>query len=447
MVTPYPPLRDGIASYAVQTVARLRAEGHDVEVLSPGPSAAHHHLNLVGPRGALALAKRLRKYDKVIVQFHPEVFFPVRSGPSQWAFESLALFVAFSAARQVEVRIHEIDYTRGQGKRLLRVANRMPWRAVDTVVVHTAVEKDSFSQAYGVPMDRIRLAEHGADFRRATAFSKDEARASLSLQADDFVFLNIGFIQPHKGFDRTVRAMAAINTGPAGGACRLDVVGSVRTPEPAYLSYMDELRDLAAGVPDVHLHEGYLTDELFDRWLVACDVVVLPYRSIWSSSVLERALLYERAVIATDVGGLSFQRAERDRVTLVGDDIGLRRAMCEAVLTARGIRAVDADAASPSWSGDLFVDREKLQGEIAQRAARRRMAATPSLEGPRAAERIDASRMLRNLPPLVLPPPGSRLPGVALLRRLLHRAIAWEIVPLVEHINAMREAMIKSLER
>ena len=37
MVTPYAPLRDGIAAYAVQQVAALRAEGNDVEVLSNGP--------------------------------------------------------------------------------------------------------------------------------------------------------------------------------------------------------------------------------------------------------------------------------------------------------------------------------------------------------------------------------------------------------------------------
>ena len=77
MVSPYPPLRDGIAAYAAQAVQALRREGHDVEVLSPGPSAAHHHLDLIGPRGALALAKRVQDYDRVIVQFHPDFFFPL----------------------------------------------------------------------------------------------------------------------------------------------------------------------------------------------------------------------------------------------------------------------------------------------------------------------------------------------------------------------------------
>src|SRR3546814_3813969 len=52
---------------------------------------------------------------------------------------------------------------------------------------------------------------------------------------------------------------------------------------------------------------GYVSDEEFDRWLVAADCLVLPYREIWSSSVIERAGIYGVPVIATDVGGLAAQ--------------------------------------------------------------------------------------------------------------------------------------------
>jgi glycosyltransferase involved in cell wall biosynthesis len=453
MVSPYPPLRDGIASYAVQTVARLRAEGHEVEVLSPSPSAAHHHLCLLGPRGALALAKRVRHYDKVIVQFHPEVFFPVPSRQSQWAAESLALFVAFFLARQVEVRLHEIDYTRGQGRAPYRLANRLPWRAVTMVVVHTEVERENFSRAYGVAPERIEVAEHGADFRRSTTFSQADARASLGLPADDFIFLNIGFIQRHKGFDRSVRAMQHIGRDligrpSAGRSCRLDIVGSVRTPEPAYLAYLDELTDLVDVTPGVHLRLGYLSDELFDRWLVACDVVVLPYRSIWSSGVLERALLYEREVIATDVGGLSFQRGDRDAVTLVEDDLGLRRAMTDAALRWAGVAAVTAADPPAAWVGALAVTRDEVQSEIRHRAARRRGAreASDAVDGGRGGS-TEASAPVRGIAPLVIPAPASKLPGVATVKRLVGRLTTWQTEPLVHQVNALREAMIKSLER
>src|SRR5690349_24856095 len=110
MISPYPPVRDGIASYALQTVRALRREGLDVEVLSPGPSAAHHHLDLVGPRGALALAKRVRGYDLMVVQFHPDFFYPIGSSGSERAAVSGALAAAFRLAARVEVVVHEIDY-------------------------------------------------------------------------------------------------------------------------------------------------------------------------------------------------------------------------------------------------------------------------------------------------------------------------------------------------
>lgn len=99
-VTPYPPLRDGIASYAVQVVAKLRREGHDVTVLSPGPSAAHLHLDLRGPRGAGALAKRVRQYDKLVVQFHPDFFFPVPCSDAERAATALALATVFRLPRE-----------------------------------------------------------------------------------------------------------------------------------------------------------------------------------------------------------------------------------------------------------------------------------------------------------------------------------------------------------
>ena len=83
MVSPYPPYRDGIGSYAVQEVAALRRAGHDVEVLSPLPSAAHHHLPLPSPRSMLALADLAKGYDRVVVQFHPDLFFEQWWGPAQ----------------------------------------------------------------------------------------------------------------------------------------------------------------------------------------------------------------------------------------------------------------------------------------------------------------------------------------------------------------------------
>src|SRR5439155_159192 len=104
------------------------------------------------------------------------------------------------------------------------------------------------------------------------------------------------------------------------------------------------------------IHERYVSDEEFDRWIVAADVVVLPYRHIWSSGVMERAALYDRPVIATRVGGLEAQA--RPGTMIVDDDEELARAM-------QRFASGSLPAAQPA-DGVNGAD-EKATGTIAER--------------------------------------------------------------------------------
>ncbi|MCW2623040.1 MAG: glycosyltransferase [Frankiales bacterium] len=450
MVSPYPPLRDGIAAYAVQAVAALRAEGHDVEVLSPGPSAAHHHLDLAGPRGALALARRVRNYDRVIVQFHPDIFYRLHGSARDRLKTSLALTAAFRRARHVEVRLHEIDYRTGRLSGPGGLASRLLWRSVDRVTVHTDGERDEFIKAFGVRPDRVVLAPHGEHFARRTRHDRASARRSLGLPEHGHVFLAIGFIQPHKGFDRAVRAFAGLG---AEGA-QLHVVGSVRVEEPAYVAHLDELRNLVEATAGAHLHTGFVSDELFDRWVVASDTVVLPYRHIWSSGVMERAALYGVPVLATAVGGLAEQAGQHEDVTLVSDDAELRTAMWTLV---RG-EAESPAAVRESWpvaEGESL--QAAVQADVRRRAARRRgsvlapgraaAVAGGDAGTQRFASASSASAPLRRVHPLQLPSAQAPRPGAALVKRVVRRVTAWQMDPVVHQVNALREATVEALER
>jgi glycosyltransferase involved in cell wall biosynthesis len=437
MVTPYPPVRDGIAAYAVQAVAALRREQHEVEVLSPGPSAAHHHLDLLGPRGPLGLARRVGGYDKVLIQFHPDIFYPVASTPLRHAMVSLALLAVVRAARRTEVVVHEIDYRIGRRRGLDGLAARRLWRRIDRVFLHTELERQQLVDAFGVPPARTAVIEHGAHFVRRTAMTREAARRSLGIPDGELVFLAIGFIQPHKAFDRAVRAFADLGVGPWS----LHVVGSVRVDEPQHLAYLAELQELVAATPGAHLHDQYVSDELFDRWLVASDVVVLPYRNIWSSGVLERALLYDREVIATAVGGLGQQAAARPGVTLV-DEADLAAAMWRASNRAATPRVAAVDA----WPAPGERLRERVQEQVVARATRLR-GLPVRVGGDRPIVTRHGSLPLQRLPPLGLPALTSARPGVSLLKRLVRRATAWQVDPLVAQVNALREATIQALER
>jgi hypothetical protein len=393
MVAPYPPHRDGIAAYAVQEARRLLLEGHHVEVLSPGPSAAHHHLDLKGPRGGLALAKRVRGYDRLLVQFHPDLFYDVPSSAGAHAATSAALGLAFRLARSTEVRVHEVDYTLGRAPAPVGPAAGAMWKGVDRLVLHTEVERSAFLDAFRVDPTRVDVADHGGSFVRRTTLDRGAARRRLGIVEDAFVFLSIGFIQPHKGFDRAIEAFAALGAAPRA---RLDIVGSVRVEEPDYVTHLDRLQ--------------------------------------------ERAALFDRPVVATRVGGLADQAPPG--TVLVEDDEALVAALRAAVDPGA---AGPAPAAGRPWpSGPL--DRERIQAEIRARGAAARRGVPRRDPGPvtarSVASAVEVSAPVRRLTPLVPPPPVSARPGASALKRVVRRLTAWQLDPIVAHVNALQRAVV-----
>ena len=447
MVTPYAPSRDGIAAYATQSVAALRRAGHEVEVLSPGPSAAHHHLDLRGPRGVLALGRRMRAYDKVIIQFHPDIFFGVPIRPIDLIATSAALAAAFRGAADVEVRVHEVDYRWGHGQSPAAKAFRAVWRAATRIAVHTELERTRFAAAFGVPVSKIDVVSHGADFVRKTEHGRASARSSLGLPAEAFIFLAIGFLQPHKGFDRAMRSFAA--SGLQDEGARLEVVGSQRVDENEVSAHVVELEEFAAANAGIGLRREYVSDEHFDRWLVAADVLVLPYRHIWSSGVLERALLYGRPIIATRVGGIAQQGEACTRlVTLIDEGADVESGLTAEMRRAAGGRSSVGrgnDAHSPRWSA---TDRTSIQEEIRARAAVRRGPRRPAqTKQSKTSDVMERAATVRRLQPLGLPAPSSTRISIRWAKLVVAKLTEWQIVPIVEQLNGLRAATIRALEQ
>jgi glycosyltransferase involved in cell wall biosynthesis len=444
VVSPYAPIRDGIASYALQQVKALRAEGHDVEVLSPQPSAAHHHLDLASPRGPLALARRVRGYDRVVVQYHPDVFYTEGAPPLLRLPTTIGLLVVALLARHLEVLVHEIDYDLAKRRTLDSTLKRWFWRRVDRLTVHTEAEAARMTDAFALPPGAVQVVHHGSHFQRRTSLDRAGARQRLGLAAEGHVFLSIGFIQPHKGFDRAVRAFRSLGAEDAS----IHVVGSVRVEDRQYLEHLDDLREEIDTTPGAHLHDGYVSDELFDVWILAADTVVLPYRHIWSSSVLERAALYDREIIATRVGGLAAQAPVG--TVLVDSDDELAQAMADSLARHLGGEARVVDEAHRSWD-ELAeaTDHDTVQAAIASRAQEARGRA---LTGPRESEalatrqRRGGGRSLHTMEPFRLSPPTSARPLAALVKRVVLVLTAWLLNPIAERLNQLQRATVDALE-
>lgn len=431
MVSPFPPLRDGVGKYAAQEVAALRAAGDEVEVLSPLPCAAHYVEDLKHGLGPFRVRRHARRYDRVILQYQPSHYHAHRRGISR-LLSDLGLLMLFRTTKNLTVVCHEIEYPSGWRGRPDFFIERMAWSRAPEVVFHTQREVEAMEQMLGARPKRVVIRAHGEYLRPHVNEDRSQARRRLGISDEDFVFLSIGFIQPHKGFDRAVRAFASVPSEHA----RLFVVGSIRTEVPENSEYLLRLRRMARADPRVFVIEAALSDEEFDRWIVASDLVVLPYREIWSSGVLERAKLLGRRAIVTNVGGLAEQGGPGDRV--VGTDEELAVAMAEAA------------GGRPGSAPPGIIDVNQARSLMRKDAERIRLGRSGLDQGADPPELTSALRRLRGLSRVqttVTPSPRPAIgPLLTLVKRFLRRALGWYVEPAMMQISEFQGYTAEALE-
>ncbi len=81
----YPPAAGPESATTLAAVRALVAEGADVEVVSPWPSAAHHHAHVDGLRGNLGFAARVARSrpDEIVAHLDPGLLRPRRAGRAE----------------------------------------------------------------------------------------------------------------------------------------------------------------------------------------------------------------------------------------------------------------------------------------------------------------------------------------------------------------------------
>jgi glycosyltransferase involved in cell wall biosynthesis len=333
IVSTFPPRRDGIATYAAQYAAAIQPAP-----LRIGDEASRADVNI--RFGLLRTPWQILHHTSPItavhVMWHP-VFYVPPARPMRAAVYLLWSVLGFR--RRLRVVVHEPEPSLAG---IQHWCQRWFWHSVSEVLFHSRAEREVFVRTVGEPdSPRLALIDHHAAFRAASHATHEEAQARLGISAGTRVALCIGFFGTHKGFDRAIRAFAQADLG---SGAHLYIVGSVLQTSPTLDRYVAELRSQASPPANVTLLERYVTDEEFDLWLLASDVVVLPYRAISSSSVAARARILGRPVIATRAGGLAEQL--HDGTVLVDDDDELAEALKGHFVTD------DADALSRGRSPD-----------------------------------------------------------------------------------------------
>jgi len=249
-------------------------------------------------------------------------------------------------------------------------------RGADRILAPTPVEAEHLVDLYDADPGRIRIVPPGVDGRVFAPRLKDEARARLHL-SNDRLLLFVGRLQPFKGPDVAIRALArAVSRAPE---LITDLILGVVGGPTGHAPGKDEvaaLMDLAArsGVGDRVVFFPPQPHERLADFYSAAEAVLVPSRSESFGLVALEAQACGTPVIASSAGGLRF--VIRDGVTglLVNGHDPERFAdrilelLGNPSLAARLSRAAVAHAGRFSWDTTAREVKEVYRELLRRRA-------------------------------------------------------------------------------
>ncbi|MGH9198299.1 MAG: hypothetical protein ACRD1T_21520 [Acidimicrobiia bacterium] len=194
---------------------------------------------------------------------------------------------------------------------------------------------------------------------------------------------------------------------------------------------------MAASDPRIRISEVALSDEEFDRWIIASDVVVLPYRASWSSGVAERAKLFGRKLIVSGVGGLIEQTDEGDIVFQTDEGLG------EAMNQLAG----DGDATSRSDKVMSAAEAQEIVREEGRRLRSALSGEAPTEGGPTSVEEAMQKMTMHSGLQTFVAPSGRPVigPVLTIIKKVVRRLVGWYVEPLVATINEFQIATLRTL--
>ena len=169
-------------------------------------------------------------------------------------------------------------------------------RRSHSIVTFTEEESAALCELFGLAPHRALTVPVGVDVTLFSPQPRSEARAALSIGQNERVVLSVGRIEPFKGTDVLVRALALLRE-----QARLVVVGG-REGEPGVEWLRDEAR--ASGVSDLLDWRTAVPQHELPVYYAAADVCAVPsLHETFGLAALE-AMACGRPVVASDAGGL-----------------------------------------------------------------------------------------------------------------------------------------------
>ncbi len=179
----------------------------------------------------------------------------------------------------------------------------------DSIIAATPAELAQLEWLYKVDTRKVTVIPPGVDTDHFYPIAKDEARQYLGLAPDAHMLLFVGRIEPLKGLDTLIKAVACLRVQDLAEPVHLAVIGGdpdappeEMTVEMARIQKMCD--DLTVGKMVAFL--GKRSQDTLPYYYSAADVLVMPSHYESFGMVALEAMACGTPVLASQVGGLAF---------------------------------------------------------------------------------------------------------------------------------------------
>jgi D-inositol-3-phosphate glycosyltransferase len=179
----------------------------------------------------------------------------------------------------------------------------------DRIVAATPAESAQLNWLYGADMSKVVIIPPGVDLERFHPIDKKSAKEVVGIPCGDKNIMFAGRIEPLKGVDTLIQAMALIKQrypDVMENTCVAIIGGDPWADNPdAEMARLQAMQQ-ELGTHDIVVFLGAKDQDILPYYYAAAEMVVMPSHYESFGMVALEAMAMGRPVIASEVGGLAF---------------------------------------------------------------------------------------------------------------------------------------------